>query len=80
MVDHETGRPADEILCRGDLALVYGGQGMIEKYHSDFGVLPQGPGRSTILITAGVYWHTYLDTVVSSPDHQRTIRDRKVDK
>ncbi|MFJ4468227.1 aldehyde dehydrogenase family protein [Streptomyces sp. NPDC089424] len=61
--DHET---ADEILREADLGMVYGGQDVVDKYRNDTHVLPQGPGRSKILITADVDWHEHLDTIVDS--------------
>jgi len=53
---------------------------VIDQYHIDSRVLPQGPGHSKILITVSVGWHAYPDTVVSSPVNQRMTLVRKVGK
>jgi Aldehyde dehydrogenase family len=58
---------ADELLRCADLALVYGGDEVIAKYAGNPRVLPQGPGRSKILITAECT--PSLDTIVSSIAH-----------
>ncbi len=57
---------ADEILRSADLGMVYGGDDVVRKYAADTSVLPQGPGRSKILITAGIDWRAHLDTIVDS--------------
>ncbi|HSZ29336.1 MAG TPA: aldehyde dehydrogenase family protein, partial [Pseudonocardiaceae bacterium] len=61
---------ADEILRQADLSMVYGGQEVIDKYAADPTVLPNGPGRSKILITAEVDWRDYLDMIVDSISNQ----------
>jgi hypothetical protein len=61
---------ADEILRQADLSMVYGGQEVIDKYATDPTVLPNGPGRSKILITADVDWRDYLDMIVDSISYQ----------
>jgi acyl-CoA reductase-like NAD-dependent aldehyde dehydrogenase len=61
---------ADEILRQADLSMVYGGQDVIDKYATDPTVLPNGPGRSKILITADCDWRTYLDMIVDSISHE----------
>lgn len=43
---------ADEILRGADLGMAYGGDDVVRKYAADTTVLPQGPGRAKILITA----------------------------
>jgi len=43
---------ASEILRQADLSMVYGGQEVIDKYAANPTVLPNGPGRPKILITA----------------------------
>ena len=58
---------ADEILRCADLGMVYGGDEVIAKYSADPRVLPQGPGRSKVLVTAA--WAPVLDTIVSSIAH-----------
>jgi len=58
---------ADELVRCADLALVYGGDDVIAKYAGNPRVLPQGPGRSKILITAE--YAPSLDTIVSSIAH-----------
>lgn len=57
---------ANEILRGADLGMVYGGDEVVKKYADDPRVLPQGPGRSKILITKDVDWRDYLDMIVSS--------------
>jgi hypothetical protein len=42
---------ADELVAGADLAMVYGGDEVMHKYESSRRVLPQGPGRSKVLIT-----------------------------
>lgn len=64
--DHDV---ADEILRCADLGLVYGGDEVIAKYAGSPTVLPQGPGRAKILITADSAWEPVLDTIVSSVAH-----------
>ncbi|AXI78494.1 aldehyde dehydrogenase family protein [Peterkaempfera bronchialis] len=64
--DHEA---ADEILRGADLGLVYGGDEVVRKYAGST-VLPQGPGRSKILITGDTDWRDHLDTIVDSISHQ----------
>ncbi|GAA4859441.1 aldehyde dehydrogenase family protein [Kitasatospora terrestris] len=64
--DHDA---ADEILALADLGLVYGGDEVVKKY-SGSTVLPQGPGRSKILVTADADWRDHLDTIVDSISHQ----------
>jgi acyl-CoA reductase-like NAD-dependent aldehyde dehydrogenase len=61
--DHRT---ADTLVRDADRAVVYGGDDVIAKYANDPGVLPQGPGRSKILITADTDWRDHLDTIVAS--------------
>ncbi|WP_105971080.1 aldehyde dehydrogenase family protein [Streptomyces geranii] len=61
--DHAT---ADEVVRGADLAMVYGDDEVVRKYSSMATVLPQGPGRSKILITKDADWTSCLDTVVSS--------------
>lgn len=61
--DHTTA----ETLVRGaDLGLVYGGEDVVRKYAGNPSVLPQGPGRSKILLTREVDWQEHLDTIVDS--------------
>jgi acyl-CoA reductase-like NAD-dependent aldehyde dehydrogenase len=57
---------ADEILRRADLGMVYGGQDVIDKYAGDPTILPNGPGRSKILITADCDWRDHVDLIVDS--------------
>lgn len=56
---------ADELVRGADLAMVYGGDDVTNKYAGHNTVLPQGPGRSKILIT-GSDWRPHLDLVVKS--------------
>lgn len=56
---------ADEMLRESDLAMAYGGQDVVEKYrHLD--LLPQGPGRSKMLLRAGTDWRERIDLVAES--------------
>jgi acyl-CoA reductase-like NAD-dependent aldehyde dehydrogenase len=57
---------ADEIIRSADLAMVYGGQDVVDKYATDPTVVVNGPGRAKILITADRDWRDYLDTIVNS--------------
>jgi acyl-CoA reductase-like NAD-dependent aldehyde dehydrogenase len=57
---------ADEIIRGADLAMAYGGEDVMRKYAAVSTMLPQGPGRSKILLTAGVDWRDHLDMIVDS--------------
>jgi acyl-CoA reductase-like NAD-dependent aldehyde dehydrogenase len=57
---------ADEILRGADLAMAYGGEEVMRKYATQSRMLPQGPGRSKILLTADVEWREHLDMIVDS--------------
>lgn len=57
---------ADEIIRSADLAMVYGGQEVVDKYAGDPAVIVNGPGRAKVVITADQDWHDYLDVVVDS--------------
>jgi acyl-CoA reductase-like NAD-dependent aldehyde dehydrogenase len=57
---------ADEIIRTADLAMVYGGQDVVDKYSVDPTVTVNGPGRTKILITADRDWRDYLDLIVDS--------------
>lgn len=57
---------ADEIIRSADLAMVYGGQDVVDKYAADPTVMVNGPGRAKILITADRDWRDYLDLIVDS--------------
>jgi hypothetical protein len=59
---------ADEILRRADLGMVYGGQDVIDKYAADPRILPNGPGRSKILVTSD--WRDHVDLIVDSVSAQ----------
>ena len=61
--DHDT---ADELVRAADLALVYGGQDVADRYANDPTVLVNGPGRTKILITAEQDWREHLDVIVDS--------------
>lgn len=56
---------ADEIIRSADLSIAYGGDDVIRKYARS-GVLPRGPGRSKILLTADVDPSQYVDMIVES--------------
>jgi acyl-CoA reductase-like NAD-dependent aldehyde dehydrogenase len=57
---------ADAILRGADLAMAYGGDDVMRKYAAQSKMLPQGPGRSKILLTADVDWREHLDVIVAS--------------
>lgn len=57
---------ADEIIRCADLAMVYGGQDVVDKYAVDPTVMVNGPGRAKILITADHDWRDHLDLIVDS--------------
>ena len=57
---------ADEIIRSADLAMVYGGQPVVDKYADDPAVIVNGPGRSKILITADQDWRGHVDLIVDS--------------
>jgi acyl-CoA reductase-like NAD-dependent aldehyde dehydrogenase len=60
---------ADAIIAGADLAMAYGGDDVMAKYASNPKVLPQGPGRSKILVT-GENWREHLDLLVDSISNQ----------
>ena len=57
---------AGTMLRAADLSMVYGGEDVVARYGADPTVLPQGPGRSKILLTADVDWRDHLDVIVRS--------------
>ncbi len=57
---------ADELIRAADLAMVYGGQDVVDKYAADPTVVVNGPGRAKILITADRDWREHLDVIVDS--------------
>ncbi|WP_328843218.1 aldehyde dehydrogenase family protein [Streptomyces sp. NBC_00258] len=59
-------RAADALIRGADRAVVYGGDDVVARYAGDPRVLPQGPGRSKILVTADTDWRRHLDTIVAS--------------
>jgi acyl-CoA reductase-like NAD-dependent aldehyde dehydrogenase len=61
---------ADAILRGADLAMAYGGEDVMRKYAAMSTMLPQGPGRSKILLTADVDWRDHLDVIVASISHE----------
>ncbi|HMJ36277.1 MAG TPA: aldehyde dehydrogenase family protein [Baekduia sp.] len=61
---------ADAILREADLAMAYGGEDVMRKYAAMSKMLPQGPGRSKILVTADVDWREHLDVIVDSISHE----------
>jgi acyl-CoA reductase-like NAD-dependent aldehyde dehydrogenase len=61
---------ADAILRGADLAMAYGGEDVMRKYAAQTKMLPQGPGRSKILLTADVDWREHLDVIVDSISHE----------
>jgi acyl-CoA reductase-like NAD-dependent aldehyde dehydrogenase len=61
---------ADAIIRDADLAMAYGGEDVMRKYAALSTMLPQGPGRSKILVTADVKWRDYIDVIVDSISHE----------
>ncbi|MFD8565488.1 aldehyde dehydrogenase family protein [Streptomyces sp. NPDC059639] len=59
-------RAADALVHGADRAVVYGGDDVVARYAHDPKVLPQGPGRTKILVTADTDWRAHLDTIVGS--------------
>jgi acyl-CoA reductase-like NAD-dependent aldehyde dehydrogenase len=57
---------ADTVLQAADLAMVYGGADVVARYAGCATILPQGPGRSKILLTRDVDWREHLDTLIAS--------------
>ena len=60
---------ANEIIRSADVAMVYGGQDVVDKYADDPRVAVNGPGRAKILITAEQDWRDHLDLVAESVAH-----------
>ncbi|MCK9876685.1 aldehyde dehydrogenase family protein [Frankia sp. Ag45/Mut15] len=60
---------ADVLISESDFAIVYGGQDVVDKYSAIPTVLPQGPGRSKILVTADVDWRDKVDLIADSVSH-----------
>jgi acyl-CoA reductase-like NAD-dependent aldehyde dehydrogenase len=59
-------RGADEITRAADLAIIYGGQDVVDLYGNDPTVFVNGPGRAKIVITADQDWRDYLDVITDS--------------
>jgi acyl-CoA reductase-like NAD-dependent aldehyde dehydrogenase len=57
---------ADDVIGAADLAMVYGGQDVVDRYARDPKVLTNGPGCTKILMTADCDWREYLDVIVDS--------------
>jgi acyl-CoA reductase-like NAD-dependent aldehyde dehydrogenase len=57
---------ADDVIQAADLAMVYGGRDVVDRYAHDPTVLTNGPGRTKILITTECDWRDYLDVIVDS--------------
>jgi len=57
---------AADVVAAADLAMVYGGKDVVDRYAQDPNVLTNGPGRTKILITAECDWRDYLDVIVDS--------------
>ncbi|WFE26118.1 aldehyde dehydrogenase family protein [Solwaraspora sp. WMMD791] len=61
--DHEH---AGTLVRSADLSMVYGDDAVVRRYVGDPTVLPQGPGRSKILLTAEADWRRHLGTIIDS--------------
>lgn len=57
---------ADVIVAAADRSMVYGGEDVMRKYRGHPSVLPQGPGRSKILITADTDWLPQVELIAES--------------
>jgi acyl-CoA reductase-like NAD-dependent aldehyde dehydrogenase len=57
---------AEEMIEAADLAMVYGGDDVVDKYAHDPTVFTNGPGRCKILLTAEHDWRDYLDVIIDS--------------
>jgi len=57
---------ADEIIRASDVAMVYGGQDVVDKYAGDPTVTVNGPGRAKIVITGDRDWREHVDVIVDS--------------
>ncbi|WP_022885291.1 aldehyde dehydrogenase family protein [Glaciibacter superstes] len=57
---------ADAIIAAADRSMVYGGDDVMRKYRGHPSVLPQGPGRSKILITADTDWRPQVELIAES--------------
>jgi acyl-CoA reductase-like NAD-dependent aldehyde dehydrogenase len=57
---------ADALVRSGDLATVYGDDAVVRRYRDDPRVLPQGPGRSKVVVTSDMDWREQLDLIVES--------------
>ena len=57
---------ADTLLRGADLAIAYGGEEVMRKYATMTTLLPQGPGRSKVLLTRDVDPLAHLDTLASA--------------
>ena len=57
---------AQDMLRAADLAMAYGGDEVMQAVAAYPRTLPQGPGRSKILITGEVDWREHLDVIVES--------------
>ncbi|WP_327387867.1 hypothetical protein [Streptomyces sp. NBC_01207] len=63
-----TDHAAAEAVLRGaDLGMVHGGEDVVRRYVTDASILPRGPVRSKILLTAEVDGRDHLDTPSSTP-------------
>jgi acyl-CoA reductase-like NAD-dependent aldehyde dehydrogenase len=60
---------ADELVRGADLAMVYGGQDVVDTYADNPTVFVNGPGRTKILITGDRDWRSHLDVIVDSISH-----------
>ena len=57
---------ADEVIRAADLAMVYGGQDVVDKYATDPTVWVNGPGQAKVLVTAEQDWNEHVDLIVDS--------------
>ena len=57
---------ADQILRQADLAVMYGGEALEERYAANPNVFVNGPGRTKVLITAECDWREHLDSILES--------------
>lgn len=57
---------ADEMLRAADLSMAYGGVDVMRKYAGQANVLPQGPGRSKILLTTDDDYRDHIGMIADS--------------
>ena len=57
---------AGDVIRWADLAMVYGGQDVVDRYAADPTVMVNGPGRAKFLITGDRDWRDHIELIVDS--------------